>query len=261
MLKESDSSLQRYIYKTYGGRNICKHWLATGPVEIKNGAVTKKCVLAGYFAVLYNESRNQATEETIMELLELMQRRRSIRKYLDQRVEKDKLDKIVEAGLFAPNPGGRQGTKILMLDSPALIEKIGIVNANCENRDWGGRGVSAEQPSIIDDLSIKSGFYGCTALGMVCVSKSFAKAVNGIGSAFVCAENMVLEAMELGVSSCIVGRAEATFTQPEMEALLTEWGLEEDYIPVVFVCLGYINGEYPKVKSRKDGRALYVTGE
>ncbi|MBP3704766.1 MAG: nitroreductase family protein, partial [Clostridia bacterium] len=127
-----------------------------------------------------------------MELLEMMKTRRSIRKYTAQRVEKEKLEKIMEAGLFAPNPGGRQGSQIVILDDPELIEKIGVINANCENRNWGGRGVSAEQPSIIDDLSIKSGFYGCTALGIVCVNKSFSKAVNGIGSAFVCAENMVL---------------------------------------------------------------------
>lgn len=193
-----------------------------------------------------------------MELLELMQTRRSIRKYLEKPVETEKLDKILEAGLFAPNPGGRQGTKIIMLNDPALIRKIGIVNADCEDRDWGGRGVSADQPSIIDDLSIKSGFYDCPALGMVCINRESKKYVNAIGSAFVCAENMVLEAYEQGVSSCIVGRAEDTFNHPGIAPLLAEWGLDENYMPLVFVCLGYINGDYPKVKPRAEGRALRV---
>ncbi|MBQ1985627.1 MAG: nitroreductase family protein [Clostridia bacterium] len=193
-----------------------------------------------------------------MELLEMMKVRRSIRKYTEQRVEREKLEKIAEAGVYAPNPGGGQGSKVIMLEDPALIEKIGIVNADCENRNWGGRSVSEEQPSIIDDLSIKSGFYGCTALGIVCVNKSFASAVNGIGSAFVVAENMVLEAMELGVSSCIVGRAAATFEKPEMAELLKTWGVAEEIQPVVFVCLGYIDGEYPKIKPRKEGRVLFV---
>ena len=52
-----------------------------------------------------------------MELLDAIKTRRSIRKYKNQRVEKDKLDKILEAGIYAPNPGGRQGTKIIMLDN------------------------------------------------------------------------------------------------------------------------------------------------
>lgn len=196
-----------------------------------------------------------------MTLFEQIKHRRSIRKYLETAVEKEKLLQIMEAGIYAPNPGGRQGTKIIMLEDAALIDRIGIVNADCENRNWGGDTVSAEQPSIIDDLSIKSGFYGCPALGIVCVPRYMAGRVNGIGAAFVCAENMVLQAYDLGVSSCIVGRAEATFAHPEMAALLPQWGLDEDYVPMVFVCLGYINGNYPREKPRKEDRLLYIGKE
>lgn len=193
-----------------------------------------------------------------MEMLEMMKTRRSIRKYQSTALEHEKLEKIMEAGIYAPNPGGRQGTKIIIIDNPELIEQIGIINANCENRNWGGNGVSAEQPSIIDDLSIKSGFYGCPALGIVCVKKENKSAVNVIGSAFVCAQNMVMEAYDLGISSCIVGRAEATFNHPELAELPAKWGLEDEYMPLVFVCLGYIDGDYPKIKARNEGRTLWV---
>ena len=196
-----------------------------------------------------------------MELLDMMKQRRSIRRYLPQRVEREKLAQIQEAGIYAPNPGGAQGTKIIIVDDLALIRRIGVVNANCENRDWGGQGVSAEQPLIIDDLSIKSGFYDCPALGIVCVPRARKNQVNAIGSAFVCAQNMVLEAYDLGVASCIVGRAEATFIQPEMAALLPQWGLDEAYLPLVFVCLGYIDGPYPQIKPRKEGRTLWVSAD
>lgn len=40
-----------------------------------------------------------------------MKQRRSIRKYLDKKVEK-KLEKNLQAGIYVPNPGGGQGTKI-----------------------------------------------------------------------------------------------------------------------------------------------------
>ena len=198
-----------------------------------------------------------AEKEGIMELLELMKTRRSIRRYKTDAVEREKLDKIVEAGLYAPNPGGRQGTKIILLTDPELIEKIGIVNADCENRNWD-IGVSTDQLSIIDDKTIRSGFYGCPALAMVCIKRKSARQVNGIGSAFVCAQNNVLEAYDLGVSSVIVGRAEATFANAQMQALLDQWGLDPEYIPIVFVCLGYINGAYPGVKPRYDGRVIVV---
>ena len=81
-----------------------------------------------------------------MERMDIIRNRRSIRKYTELKIEKGKLETIVEAGLFAPNPGGRQGTRILLLDDAEMIEKIGIVNANCENRNWD-IGVSKDQPS------------------------------------------------------------------------------------------------------------------
>ena len=36
-----------------------------------------------------------------------------------------------------------------------------------------------------------------------------------IADAFCCAENMVLQATELGISSCIISRGEDTFISPE----------------------------------------------
>ena len=195
-----------------------------------------------------------------MELLELIRSRRSIRKYTAQPVEREKLDAIVEAGLFAPSAGGRQETKILLLEDATLIDRIGVINANCENRNRD-IGVSADQPSIIDDRSIKSGFYGCSALAIVCIKRAPKNPVNAIGSGFVCAENMVLEAQALGVSSVIVGRAEATFEKPDMQELLDLWGLDPEFMPIVFVCLGYIDGPYPAIKARKEGRAIFVAKE
>ncbi|MGI6576975.1 MAG: nitroreductase family protein [Eubacteriales bacterium] len=195
-----------------------------------------------------------------MNLLDLMKTRRSIRRYLPRKVEKEKLDMVLEAGIYAPSPGGGQGTKIIMLDDADLIEKIGVINANCENRSRNVT-VSADQPSILDDKTIKSGFYGCQALGIVCVPKALKTHVNCIGSAFACAQNMILMAYDLGVSSCIVGRAEATFSNPEMAELLSKWGLDENYMPLVFVCLGYIDGDYPAIIKRAEGRTIYIPAE
>lgn len=193
-----------------------------------------------------------------MDMLDMMKQRRSIRKYTEEPVTWDQLEMIAEAGIYAPNPGGRQSTKVIMLNDRELIDRIGVVNADCENRNWGGKSVSAEQPSIIDDLSIRSGFYGCPALGVVCVPKGMRSYVNGIGAAFVTAQNMVMEAYSLGVSSCIVGRAEATFANPDMKALLDQWGLDEEFTPMVFVCLGYIDGDYPAIKPRSEGRIMLI---
>ena len=49
----------------------------------------------------------------LMELLELMKYRRSIRKYTDRQVSKEDLQKIIEAGVYAPNAGGGQRSIIV----------------------------------------------------------------------------------------------------------------------------------------------------
>ena len=193
-----------------------------------------------------------------MEMLKMLKTRRTIRKFTEQKVEREKLEKIAEAGLYAPNAGGGQGAKIIMIEDFDLIRKIGIYNANCENRNWNGRKVNDDQPSIIDDLTIVNGFYDCQALAIVCIPKERYNMVNGIGTGFTCLENMVMEAYSLGVDSCIVGRAEATFKIPEMQDMYQSWSVDESYQPLMFLCMGYIRGDYPEAKPRKENRVLFV---
>ena len=58
----------------------------------------------------------------MMELLELMKYRRSIRKYQKKQIERDALQKkIIEAGLYAPNAGGGQRTFICAVRDQSLV--------------------------------------------------------------------------------------------------------------------------------------------
>ncbi len=79
-----------------------------------------------------------------------------------------------------------------------------------------------------------------------------------IPDAFCCAENMVLEATNLGISSCIIARGEETFANSEGEAYLKQWNIPETYIARCFVLLGYCKGDYPAGKPRKPSRSLIV---
>ena len=92
-------------------------------------------------------------------LLTLMKERRSIRKYQDKQIPMEELEKILEAGLYAPNAGGGQRSKIVAIHNKELAEKIGKLNVAQFNRaNLAGSYVSSEQPSIIDDPSIHSLF-------------------------------------------------------------------------------------------------------
>lgn len=193
-----------------------------------------------------------------MELLELMKYRRSIRKYQDSQIPKTDLEKIIEAGTYAPNAGGGQRSMIVDIHDPVLAEKIGKMNlAGFDRNKLSGSYVSKEQPSIIDDPNMKSGFYGAPSVCIVFAQKNF---LYSIPDAFCCAENMVLMATELGISSCIVARGEETFDNEIGAAMLRDWGVPENYIARCFVLLGYVSGEHPGEKPRKMGRSKIVEG-
>ena len=191
-----------------------------------------------------------------MELLKLMKHRRSIRKYEDRQIDRADLEKVIEAGLYAPNAGGGQRSMIVGVRNRETVDWLGRLNLSTFDRSrLIGPKVSAEQPSIIDDPTMKSAFYGAPALCVVFARKGF---LYSIPDAFCCAENMVLEASALGLASCIIARAEATFAVPEGQALQREWGVPEEYEARCFVLLGYCKGDYPAEKPRKQGRSLIV---
>ena len=191
-----------------------------------------------------------------MELLEAIKNRRSIRKYLDRQISREALEKIIEAGTYASNAGGGQRSMIIGIRNAELVEKLGKMNMARFDRDrLLGSFVSKEQPSVIDDPTIKSGFYGAPTLCIVFAQKDF---VFGIPDAFCCAETMLMEAYDLGISSCIVSRAEETFDNETGAAFLKEWGVPENYIARCFVTLGYCDGPYPEAKPRKPGRSKII---
>ena len=191
-----------------------------------------------------------------MKLLELMKYRRSIRKYQDRQISREDMETIIEAGTYAPNAGGGQRSIIVGIRNAGLAEKIGRLNvARFDRSRLSGSYVSTEQPSIIDDPTMKSGFYGAPSVCVVFAMKNF---LYSIPDAFCCAENMVLMATELGISSCIIARGEETFDNEIGAALLREWNIPENYIARCFVLLGYCEGEYPKEKPRKENRGRII---
>ena len=191
-----------------------------------------------------------------MELLEQIKNRRSIRKYQDRQISREDMEMIIEAGTYAANAGGGQRSMIVGIRNAKLVEKLGKMNmARFDRGRLLGSYVSREQPSVVDDPNIRNGFYGAPALCVVFAQKDF---LFGIPDAFCCAETMLMEAFDLGISSCIVSRAEETFDNEFGAALLREWNVPENYIARCFVTLGYCDGEDPRIKPRKENRSKII---
>lgn len=191
-----------------------------------------------------------------MDTLELMKHRRSIRRYTGKQVPEEDLLKILEAGAYAPNAGGGQRSCFVACQNKTLNETIGKLNiARFDRSHLAGSFVSKEQPSIIDDPAIRSGFYGAPTVVTVFGPKSF---LYSTPDAYCAAENMVIEATALGISFCILARGEETFASPEGGQILRDWGIPDTMTARCFVILEYADGDYPMPKLRKEGRCIIV---
>lgn len=81
-----------------------------------------------------------------MAFFDLAKVHRSIRKYQNRQIEREDLEKIIEAGLYAPNAGGGQRTKIVAIHNKELCQTIGKFNAEKFDRSkLAGSYVSLEK--------------------------------------------------------------------------------------------------------------------
>lgn len=191
-----------------------------------------------------------------MKLMEIIKSRHSIRKYTDRQISRSDLETILEAGNYAPNAGGGQRSMMVAVHNRELATHIGRLNlARFDRTNLAGSYVSKEQPSTIDDPGIKNGFYDApTVICVFCQDNFLFKTAD----AFCMMENMILQATELGIASCIISRGAETFDSEEGQSLMRELAVPEGYACQGFVILGYIDGEQPHSKPRKPGRIKII---
>jgi len=190
------------------------------------------------------------------ELVRNIVERRTIRKYQPEQIREDLLEQILQAGLFAPNAGGNQSPVIIVCQSEEINERLGRVNratfpGNPTGRLFGAK----EQPSIADDASIQSAFYGAPTVLTLFAPKDV---YNFTLDCAVAAENIMVAAHALGIGSCLVARARETFQSQYGRALLAEWGIQDNYEPKLHIVLGYPAGTYPQPKPRREGRIVRI---
>ena len=189
-------------------------------------------------------------------MMEALMHRRSIRRFRNEQIREDELQKILQAGLYAPSAGGRQGVLFAVSQNGDVNEKLGrIKRANAHPRmAAAGSFVSREQPSIADDPNIKNAFYGAPTVVTLFGPKDFLFAKEDCAMA---AENMMLAADALGIGSCYIGAGWQAFADPYGQDILRKWDIRRDYFAVAQVLLGYpLDRVHPTAKPRKDGRVL-----
>lgn len=189
---------------------------------------------------------------------ETIMHRRSIRRFQTKQIRENELQQILEAGLYAPSAGGRQGVLFAVCQDREVNGKLGrIKRGNASPRMATATAyVSKEQPSIADDPGIKNAFYDAPTVITLFGPKDFLFAKEDCAMA---AENMMLAADALGIGSCYIGAGWQAFADPYGQEVLEKWQIRGDYYAVAQLVLGYpADSKVPTPKPRKEGRVLRV---
>lgn len=190
-------------------------------------------------------------------VLETMMHRRSIRRFDPRQIEEEALRQILEAGLYAPSAGGRQGVIFAVCQDREVNERLGrIKRANSHPRMATATSyVSREQPSIADDPNLKNAFYDAPTVITMFAPKDFLFSAEDCAAA---AENMMLAADSLGIGSCYIGQGWPAFADPYGQEILKRWNIRTDYYAVTQLLLGYPRegDPHPTPKPRREGRIL-----
>ena len=98
-------------------------------------------------------------------------------------------------------------------------------------------------------------FYGAPVVLIVLADKAWPTHVYD-GSLVM--GNLMLAAHELGLGSCWIHRAKEEFERPEGQEILKSLGITEEYEGIGHCVLGYVEGEYPAAKPRKENWVYYI---
>lgn len=164
------------------------------------------------------------------EVLECIRTRRSIRRYKTEQIKDEELNKVLEAGTWAPTSKGLQLPYIVAVQKPELIDRLVKMNAEI-------MGVTSNP------------YYNAPTIVLVFAPIEYGK---GLQDGSCVLENMMLAAHAIGLGSCWINREIEMFETEEGKQLMKEMGLPEGLMGIGALSLGYPASQPPTVKARKE---------
>jgi len=167
------------------------------------------------------------------EMLEIIIRRQSDRKYSDKPIVADKLERITEAGRMSPSACNAQPWKFVVVTDPSCRQKI---SEAATERLTGMNNFVSQAPVLIVIVREKPNL--SSKIGGTIKNRDYSHIDIGIASANIC-----LQAAAEGIGSCIIG----WFDEKQVRSIL---GIPPSKRVELIITLGYSLGEF-RQKKRK----------
>ncbi len=190
---------------------------------------------------------NQSTRklnlaEPIMSVHDAIHYRRSTRQYVAQAVTEKQVHTLIDAAIHAPSAMNRQPWAFVVIQRPALLKQISDaakdhllqISDESHHKEFGH--LPLDDPGF--DI-----FYGANTLIVICAKEEVG--FSPVGDCYLAAENLMLEAHEMGLATCSVGFARDVLCQPQWKERLS---IPAGYHPVLPIVVGYSAHSVPETE-------------
>ena len=194
-----------------------------------------------------------------MNTLDAIITRRSTRSYKPDAVERDKLEKIIEAGRFAPSGGNNQTNHFFVVQDKKILDKLATLAQEAfAKMEVTPETYSSLKTSIL--LSKKGGYvfhYNAPVLIIVANQKNYG---NNMADCAVAVENMMIAANELDLGSWWINQIHWLTEDEKIFSCLRELGMKENERVFASMALGYAKDGLPNRKPlpRKGNLVTYI---
>ncbi len=163
------------------------------------------------------------------ETLKTLTERRSCRRYKDDPIPAEILDRILEAGTYGATGMGKQSPIMIAVTDRAMRDRLSKMNAAVMGTD-------------------NDPFYGAPVVIVVLADRRIGTYLYD-GSLVM--GNLMNAAHSLGIASCWIHRAKEEFESEEGKEILKSLGIEGDYEGIGHCILGYAASEDQPAAPRK----------
>ena len=191
-----------------------------------------------------------------MDALEVVMTRRSTRKYAAEVPEKELIEKVIEAGRYAPSGGNSQTTHFLVITDPeALKELAWIVQTAFAKMEIRENTYASLKNSI--NASRRGGYvfhYNTPVLIVTANKKGYGNAMADSACAL---ENMMIAANALNLGSCWINQLHWLDENESVRSYMEALGLSRDETITGGLILGYgYDGQPVRTELKRTGNPV-----
>ena len=196
-----------------------------------------------------------------MEALEAILTRRSTRKYQEKMPARESIEKVIEAGRFAPSGSNSQNTHFIVFTDRKMLEELAeLVRKEFSKMEAGPDTYVSLRNAIKASKTTNYVFhYGAPVFIVVANKKNYGNAMADSACAL---ENMMVAANALDLGSCWINQIHWLDENENVRNFLKQYGLSDDETVTGGLILGYAETGLPNRTplERKGNPVTWVEG-